>query len=245
MSNLAFNPGDPRVPTILGSGMTEPPVSPPVLGAPRPVVPQAPAPAPAPVPTVAPIPTAAPQPAEPLVRRDLTRDELFQLPLQALLVRAGLITLDQLADALRENVASGKPVESIVVERGWAAAGDVHRIAEAKASFAPAPVAAAPAPAPAEHVESVFPVAAVPANDESSERPEEQVDETVAVFLNLSNGERLWIGRFKTEADGERRAAEIIAAFLRPMPGEWPRFGNRFVRPEAVVSVELSRRRDN
>jgi hypothetical protein len=33
--------------------------------------------------------------------------------------------------------------------------------------------------------------------------------------------------------------------FNRPEPGVWPRFGNRLVRPEAVASIEISRRRDD
>jgi hypothetical protein len=70
-------------------------------------------------------------------------------------------------------------------------------------------------------------------------------EKTVGVFLNLTDGQRVWVGRFATEADAERRARDVILAFVRPEPGVWPRFGGRFVRPEAVVSVELSKRRDD
>ena len=67
----------------------------------------------------------------------------------------------------------------------------------------------------------------------------------VGVFLNLTDGQRVWVGRFATEADAERRAQEVIQAFVRPEPGVWPRFGGRFIRPDAVVSVELSKRRED
>jgi hypothetical protein len=70
-------------------------------------------------------------------------------------------------------------------------------------------------------------------------------EKSVGVFLNLTDGQRVWVGRFGSEAAAERRAQEVIQAFVRPEPGVWPRFGGRFVRPEAVVSVELSKRRDD
>jgi hypothetical protein len=47
------------------------------------------------------------------------------LPLQALLVRTGRITLEQLAEAIRENVQTGRAVEDIVVSRGWVSADEV------------------------------------------------------------------------------------------------------------------------
>ena len=65
-----------------------------------------------------------------------------------------------------------------------------------------------------------------------------QGEKSVGVFLNLTDGQRVWVGRFGSEEAAERRAQEVIQAFVRPEPGVWPRFGGRFVRPEAVVSVE-------
>ena len=77
----------------------EPPVSPPVQGAPE----RAPAPA---------VDGARPFGVE----------ELKTLPLQALLVRSGALTIEQLSEALRVNVATGRNVEEIAVERGWVTA---------------------------------------------------------------------------------------------------------------------------
>jgi len=34
-------------------------------------------------------------------------------------------------------------------------------------------------------------------------------------------------------------------ALNRPEPGVWAKFGNRLIRPDAVVSIELAPRRDD
>jgi hypothetical protein len=215
MSNL---PDDVGGAAIRAAGdVPEPPVSPPVLGAPE----------------------RAPASAPSDQSRPYSVEELKTLPLQALLVRSGALTIQQLSEALRVNVATGRSVEEVAVERGWVSAEQVARVVAAKQAVtgdaAPsgpavpaAPVRAVPAPAVPSHVE---------------QQPTE--DTSVGVFLNLTDGQRLWVGRFRTEADAERRAQEVINAFVRPRPGVWPRFGGRFVRPQAVVSVELSRRRDD
>ena len=81
-------------------------------------------------------------------RRELSQEEIATLPLQALLVRAGHITLDQLADALRENVATGRAVEDIALSRGWLSAEQLDALRTAKQSYAPgAPAPAVEAPA--------------------------------------------------------------------------------------------------
>ncbi len=111
-------------------------------------------------------------------RRELSQEEIATLPLQALLVRAGHITLDQLADALRENVATGRAVEDIALSRGWLSADQLDALRTAKQSYAPgapapaveapaapapvAPTYAAPAPAPAPAPVVEAPVAPAP-----------------------------------------------------------------------------------
>jgi hypothetical protein len=246
----------------------EPPVSPPVQGAPE----RAPAPA---------VDGARPFGVE----------ELKTLPLQALLVRSGALTIEQLSEALRVNVATGRNVEEIAVERGWVTAEQVAQLVAAKQAVAPEPVAQVPAPVPvAPAPQPVQPVQPVPVQPVQPVLPAEPVqpvqvmqpaepapqpvaqyaapapapvaapgaadvptpgdqpvegEKSVGVFLNLTDGQRVWVGRFANEANAERRAQEVIQAFVRPEPGVWPRFGGRFVRPEAVVSVELSKRRDD
>jgi hypothetical protein len=214
-------------------------------------------------------------------RRELTPQELATLPVQALLVRTGQLTLDQLSEALRENVASGQSVEEIAVARGWVAPDELQRLREAKAQYAPeaaaapapppaapapAPVAAAPAPAPAAVpepatapvvqavpdpppvqpvVQAPAPVAAPAPEPIAVTVPAPSANSTsVGVFLHLEDGERIWVGRFENQEAGELHAQYLIDSLMRPEPGVWPRFGDRLVRPESVVGVEVVPRTD-
>ena len=97
---------------------------------------------------------------------------------------------------------------------------------------APAPVAEAPAPAPA-------PVVEAPA-----ERVSAGADTSVGVFLNLEDGARIWAGRFDSLEEAEQHAQNLTESLVRPEPGVWPRFGDQLVRPDAVVSVEVSPREE-
>jgi hypothetical protein len=63
--------------------------------------------------------------------------------------------------------------------------------------------------------------------------------------LHLSSGERLWVGRYANEQLAEERAREIVRTLVRPEPGIWAKFGQRLIRPEAVVSIELANRRED
>lgn len=195
-------------------------------------------------------------------RRELSQEEIATLPLQALLVRAGHLTLDQLADALRENVATGRAVEDIALSRGWLSAEALSALRVAKASYpsgAPAPVAQAPAApvpvveapaapvpvaqapaAPAPVVEA--PAAPAPVVETPPARAPVAGDTSVGVFLNLEDGARIWAGRFDSLEDAERHAQNLTESLVRPEPGVWPRFGDQLVRPDAVVSVEVSPR---
>lgn len=106
----------------------------------------------------------------------------------------------------------------------------------------PAPVPAEP-PAPIP-VEPPAPVAVAPPAP-APVPPAPAVDKSVAVFLHLSSGERLWVGRFPSEAQAVQRAEEIVRTLVRPEPGVWAKFGQRLIRPEAVVSIELANRRED
>ena len=106
------------------------------------------------------------------------------------------------------------------------------------AQVAPVPQSEPPA---APHVAPQQPVQAVQAPAQLAE-PQ---DESVAVFVHLSSGERIWAGRFDSGVLAEQRAVEIVRALNRPEPGVWAKFGNRLIRPEAVVSIELAARRED
>ncbi len=225
-------------------------------------------------------------------RRALSQEELATLPLQALLVRAGHVTLDQLAEALRENVATGRAVEDIALSRGWISADELSALRTAKASYpsvaapaappaavaqppasapapvepppmAPVPVAEAPAaPAPVEPPPAPpapvaqAPVAPAPAPVVEAPAPPAQLveapaapapaasDTSVGVFLNLEDGARIWAGRFDSLEEAERHAQQLTESLVRPEPGVWPRFGDQLVRPDAVVSIEVSPREE-
>jgi hypothetical protein len=225
-----------------------------------------------PEPPVSPAPTRPASALSAAHRRELSAEELASLPLQALLVRSGRLSIDQLSEALRENVSTGRAVEDIAVSRGWVPAEELEELRRAKAAYAapePAPASEPPAPAvefvaPAPPppapvtrppVEAVAPepppVAAVPEPPVRSAPPIVQTNEnganesSVGVFLTLTDGERIWVGRFADAEAGERRAHEVIDELMRPEPGVWPRFGNRLVRPESVVAVEVSKRRED
>lgn len=367
--------------------LSEPPISPPVLGAATAATAGAEL-------AVAPLPgegqpadNATPQLAPPGAR-PLSQDDLAKLPLQALLVRASFLSVDQLSQALSESVTSGRPVEEIAVERGWIASADVERLILAKqAATGLAPSAGVPEPAPALETEpsiaevpetmdtpvapepaTTHPVAAVPEPASVAEpmavpgepvsapvadvhavapqppaEPETPVvamtppvapqptlapepvvasepapepmpapapleptaaetaaqpapelapapvapaapaeplpalraapleaaaletapvevapvpalpvagvspeplarEETIGVFLHLTSGERMWVGRFATQEEAEQHAQGLVHQLIRPELGVWPRFGARLIRPEAVVSIELSAR---
>ena len=141
-------------------------------------------------------------------------------------MRLGLMTPDQVATAMREEAETGRSFDEVVIEHGWVSAEVLARVREPDA--APAPPAPAPAPAPA--------IAAVP--DPEPEPVLQTVSPTTAeIFVRLSNGERVPAGSFDSEAAAEDRAGELMQAL--DGQGEWPRLDGRFIRPDAVVSIDV------
>jgi hypothetical protein len=223
---------------------------------------------------------------------------------ETLIFRAGLLTPDQLGELVQERVSSGRTVEQIVVDRGWAAADAVARVLglEPTQAEAPAPpvelatVAAAPptappveiAPPPVDlpsppaaaveptpalqvatipveappvepvHVEQVH---VVPTPVEPTPVVEEQVEPTpvepvlalvtelapgdqdveveFCVVLRFAGQETIEIGPFADAAEA-KAAGQAIAGELATAGAEWPYLGGRFVRPEAVLFVDVT-----
>jgi hypothetical protein len=60
----------------------------------------------------------------------------------------------------------------------------------------------------------------------------------VRVLARLSNGERIEVGAHDGE-DAARAEATALMRFLREAGGDWPFLNGRFVRPEAIVSVDI------
>lgn len=110
---------------------------------------------------------------------------------------------------------------------------------------APVPVAAPVAPV-APVVQAAPPAAysAQPAQVAQAPTPAALTEESIAVFMRLSNGQRIWAGRFDSAVLAEQRATDIVRALNRPEPGVWAKFGNRLIRPDAVISIELALRRE-
>jgi hypothetical protein len=193
--------------------VSEPPLSPP---SPRASA-QAPAPAPPPerptleiAPAPAPVVAAAPPPpAEPEAPEGL--------PLEGLLLRFGLITTEQLTEAMRERTATGKDIGAIVVERGWV---DEAQLARVVAYDEPA---AEPAPEP----ETAPPPAAT-----------QPVGQRIKVFVRLTSGECVDAGTFSGLDEAKERGAEIAGTLAGDSP-EWPFVAGRFLRPDTIVSLDV------
>jgi hypothetical protein len=222
--------------------VTEPPLSPPSprasAQAPAPSPPQperpvleiAPAPAPAPVSEAPPAPLAEPEaPAG--------------LPLEGLLLRFGLITTEQLTEAMRERSATGKDIGAIVVERGWVDAAQLARVVSGETAPAPEP-AAVPEPAAAAE-----PAAAPEAAAEPEPQPEpspappppaapQATGQRVKVFVRLTSGERVDAGSFGSLDQAKERGAEIARTLAAESP-EWPFVAGRFLRPNTIVSLDV------
>lgn len=59
------------------------------------------------------------------------------------------------------------------------------------------------------------------------------------VVVRLVDGDRLWIGSF-TEIGYAKASARDTVTYLSALdPNEWPLFGERFIRPDAIVSVDV------
>ena len=229
-----------------------------------PVTPLAPAPVLAPAPATessgsdlqAPAPAHAPAPAP------------AESPsLESSLLRMRLVTPDQIASAMREEAETGRPIAEIVVASGWVSAEDLARVqsgapviataAVAEVMPAPEPVAApaapvavalaAPAPAPAPATAPAPAPAAVPAPEpvaEAAPAPAETPTQAAPgsgvgarVLVRLENGERIEVGRFDDFEAAKERARALMAELQQS--SEWPFLSGRYVRPEAIVSLDV------
>jgi hypothetical protein len=209
----------------------QPPLSPPVAVAPAPVAAPAPAPAPAPVPapvaSTAPAPAPAPAPST-----------------ENLLVRFGLLTTEQVDEALRDQRGSGKHVAQIAIERGWVTRDQLAELVTQTPPQTPPP--AEPEPE-AEPVPVPVPPAAVapaaepevaPEPEPAPSRPEAALATVARVWARLSTGDRIEVAAFGDLGEARERAHELVGRLSADRP-EWPCFGGRFVRPEAIVSVDV------
>ncbi len=96
---------------------------------------------------------------------------------------------------------------------------------------APAPLEEAVAPRPPETP------AATPA---PSEQPQPGTSSIHAVLLRLRDGETLEVGTFNTAAEASACAQDVVREIAAAeADATWPFFGDRYLRPNAIVSVDL------
>jgi outer membrane biosynthesis protein TonB len=106
---------------------------------------------------------------------------------------------------------------------------------------APEPVAAAPAPAaepvPAPEPEPVPAPPAPAAAEAPAEQAAPRTDVATRVLIRLENGERIEVGNFDGFDAAKKRAAELMDELRQS--SEWPFLSGRYVRPDAIVSIDI------
>jgi hypothetical protein len=134
------------------------------------------------------------------------------------------------------------PVETVVPEPAVAAEPTVvpqpvvapEPLAVPEPTVAPQQVAA---PAPVFVPE---PVAETPAPvfEQTVTEPDVDVDTTWWVSLRLADGEQLEIGAFRTGEEAREHAQSVVRQISSDH--SWPFFEGRFIRPDAIISVDLA-----
>jgi outer membrane biosynthesis protein TonB len=191
-----------------------------------------------------------------------------------LLVRFGLLTTEQVEEALQEQRGNGKHVAQIAVERGWVTREQLTQLltqtpppprpVEAAPAPPPPPAAevlpepaAAPIPAPAPPTPPAAEVAApapepavapapepaptpapTPTPAPAPAQPEPELPMVARVWARLTTGERVEVASFADLREARGRAEEVVRELSAERP-EWPCFSGRFVRPEAIVSLDV------
>jgi hypothetical protein len=197
--------------------------------------------------------------------------------LERKLLQFGLVTMDQLGEAMREEAATGSPVAGILIERGWVSQEQIAQLLDpapplaaapepvavpvpvpvaevppepapepsflhelpADPPAAPAPIEppAPPAPEPVAEVVHPEPVHAAP---EPAPKPEVANPSSLAfhLYIRLSTGERIDANVFNDLNDARLHAEDLVKK-LSSNSHVWPHFGGRYIRPEAIISIDV------
>jgi hypothetical protein len=180
----------------------------------------------------------------------------------------GLLTLEQLAEANRTRLESGGTVAEIVVANGWVTPEQLAVLTGDAAVAAPAP-APAPAPAvepepePVVELSAPVPPPAAPAPEIAPPLRMAEVEQPAplapvepiaaapaapapapvagmfCVAVRLQGGERVDVLAGVDEQTAQHRAREIVSELARARPDEWPHYAGRFLRPDAILSVDV------
>jgi plasmid stabilization system protein ParE len=84
-------------------------------------------------------------------------------------------------------------------------------------------------------------VDAEPGASSASEVESWEVSGRFRVIFNLVDGDWVEIGSFDAEDAAERCAQKLAAELAKG--ASWPRVGSRFLRPDTILSIEISERR--
>jgi hypothetical protein len=161
-----------------------------------------------------------------------------------LLLRFGLLSLDQLNVALREQSATGTPFTQILVRDGIVSAADLERALGE-------PVLPAPLPVEVEAEAEPEPEPVVDVKPEPEPEPEpEPVPAPIVtpppaaapafvVRGRLSNGEDVEIATVSDGGEAQRIALDAMRACARTAGSDWPILNGRYVRPESILTIEV------
>ena len=69
--------------------------------------------------------------------------------------------------------------------------------------------------------------------------PAENPEPPVRVVVLLSNGERIELASSPDQSGAVVLAKRLIQTLDERLPGAWPFVGGRFLRPDAIVSVDV------
>ena len=149
-----------------------------------------------------------------------------------LLLRFGLLSLDQLNVALREQSATGTPFTEVLLRDGIVSAADLARALGEPVLPAPLPVEVepeaevevAPEPEPLPAPVVTPPPAAAPA---------------FLVRGRLSNGEDVEIATVSDGGEAQRIALDAMRACARTAGSDWPILNGRYVRPDSILTIEV------
>ena len=183
---------------------------------------------------------------------EVVRDAvLTQRPVASVALERGFVTRDRLAELLPAVGAHASlaealgEVETVAVEAPSPAIAAVHQAVAAAAAPVQAPVVeSAPAVSVEERIRAValaaeHPLPApLPAIAEDAQ-PAAGPPAAFAVSIRLESGERVAVDT----AESFERAAELAHGLVETVStsGEWPFVSGRFIRPAAIVSIDVER----
>jgi hypothetical protein len=209
-----------------------------------PIVPAAPAePAVEPVGAVAPVAPEVPQVAEPVapVAPPPAIDSFVEPVAEQPLENGDGVWLGQQSDSLYEPApaiqAEAEAVQQPqVFEQPLAPREPAFEVATPEPPVAP-PETVAETAIPQESVVLTEPEPVAESLPEPAASQATTVDLKWAVVLRLADGERLEVGAFPGEVEAVEGARGVVAQIASEQT--WPFFAGRFIRPEAIVSVDL------